>query len=81
MDVKVLGPGCTRCKKLFEATAQAIAQVGVQATLTKVENLQEMMAYNIMSTPALVVDGVVKLSGRVPSVDEVATILRGNNPA
>ncbi len=72
MDIKVLGPGCAKCKKLYEATQAAVAQAGVQATVTKVEQLQEIMAFNIMSTPALVIDGVVKSTGRVPSAAELA---------
>ncbi len=71
MDVKVLGPGCAKCKKLYEATQKAIAQAGVPATLTKVEKLEEIMAFQIMSTPALVIDGVVKSSGRIPSSAEI----------
>ncbi len=76
MDVKVLGPGCAKCKKLYEATQKAIAQAGVPATLTKVEKLDEIMAFQIMSTPALVIDGVVKSSGRIPSTTELESWLK-----
>lgn len=71
MEVKVLGPGCAKCKKLYEAAERAIAQAGVTVTLTKVEKLDEIMAFAIMSTPALVIDGVVKASGRIPSPAEL----------
>ncbi len=74
--MKVLGPGCPRCKKLYEATQAAVAQAGVRATVTKVESLQEIMKYDIMSTPALVIDGVVKAAGRVPSPAELAGWLK-----
>ncbi len=76
MDVKVLGPGCQRCKKLYEAAQAAVAQTGVEATVTKVESLQEIMKYSIMSTPALVIDGVVKAAGRIPASAELAGWLR-----
>ncbi len=81
MDIKVLGPGCARCKKLYEAAQAAVVQAGVQATITKVEQLQEIMAFNIMSTPGLVIDGVVKSSGRVPSPAEIAGWLEDRGAA
>jgi small redox-active disulfide protein 2 len=81
MDVKVLGPGCAKCKKLYEATEKAIGHTGVAATLTKVEKLDEIMAFDIMSTPALVIDGVVKSSGRIPSAAELEGWLRASHAA
>lgn len=75
MKIEILGTGCTKCKALFEATKEAVAQSGKFAQIEKVEDIQKIMGYGVMSTPALVVDGVVKLSGRVPSADEVKRVL------
>ena len=75
MDIKVLGTGCTKCKSLEQATREAIAKTGVEANVTKVEDILEIMQYGIMSTPALVVDGQIVVKGRVPSVDEISKIL------
>jgi len=73
MDVKVLGTGCAKCRKLFAEAEQAVAQSGVPATLTKVEKLDEIMSYGVMMTPALVVDGEVKSSGRIPKAAEIVS--------
>ncbi len=75
MDVRVLGPGCARCKQLYEATDKAIKQLGLAATLTKVEKLTEIAAYNVLMTPALVIDGQVKAAGRVPGTAELTSLL------
>ncbi len=75
MEIKVLGTGCTKCKSLEQATREAIAKTGVDANVTKVEDILEIMQYGIMSTPALVVDGQIVVKGRVPSVDEISKIL------
>ena len=75
MDVKVLGPGCAKCKQLFEETDKAIKQLGLAATLTKVEKLTDIAAYNVLMTPALVIDGQVKAAGRVPSAAELTNLL------
>jgi small redox-active disulfide protein 2 len=75
MNIKVLGPGCANCAKLEDVTRQAVAQLGIDAEVTKVSDVAEIMGYGVMSTPALVIDGELKLSGRVPSVDEVAGII------
>jgi len=73
MEIKVLGTGCAKCKKLYEEAERAIAGAGVEATLTKVEDIREIMRFRVMATPALVIDGEVKASGRVPSVAEMVT--------
>ncbi|WP_277641839.1 thioredoxin family protein [Wolinella succinogenes] len=75
MKIEILGTGCAKCKALFEVTKEAVAQSGKFAQIEKVEDIQKIMGYGVMSTPALVVDGVVKLSGRVPSADEVKRVL------
>ena len=75
MDLKILGTGCSKCKKLEEVTKTAADQLGIQYTIEKVTDLEKIMAYSIMSTPALVVDGTVKVSGRVPSVEDIKKFL------
>jgi len=75
MDIKVLGPGCPKCKTLEKLTREVIEQNSIQATITKVEDIMEIMNYNVMSTPALVVNGKVEVKGRVPSAEEIKQIL------
>ena len=67
VEVKVLGTGCAKCEKLYAEAERAIAASGVEATLRKVESMDEIMSYGVMMTPALVVDERVLSSGRVPS--------------
>jgi len=75
MNVKVLGPGCQRCKKLYEETAKAIQQLGLTADLAKVEAMDEILKYRILATPGLVIAGEVKSAGRIPSQQEITTWL------
>ena len=75
MDVKILGPGCMKCKELYEETDKAIKQLGIAATITKVHQISEIMAYKILMTPALVIDGEVKVAGRVPTAAELTSWL------
>ena len=72
MEIKVLGTGCPNCKRLEKLTRQAVSDLGVEATVVKVEDLDKIMAYDILSTPALVIDENVVASGRVPRKDEIA---------
>ena len=76
MKIEILGTGCTKCKNLEEATKQAVAKIGGFHEVKKVEDIVEIMNYGVMSTPALVVDGVVKSSGKVLSVDDVFNLLK-----
>ncbi len=76
MDIKILGTGCAKCKKLYKNTEKAIKKTGVDASLEKVEDLQDIMSYNVMSTPAIVIDGEVKVSGKLVSPDEIAEFLK-----
>jgi small redox-active disulfide protein 2 len=76
MRIEVLGMGCAKCKKLAEVTAQAVQDLALEAEIVKVEEAKEIMKYNILSTPGLVVDGQLKAAGRVPSLDEVKGFLR-----
>ncbi len=71
IDVRVLGPGCANCRRLYAEAQKAIAQLSAPATLTKVEDVKEIMSYKILALPALVIDGKVKSAGRVPTVAEI----------
>ncbi len=75
MKIEILGTGCSKCHKLYAATEEAIASTGTQAELTKVEDLSEIMKRGVMVTPALMVDGVIKVSGKVPKPAEIAKLL------
>ncbi len=75
MEIKVLGTSCAKCKSLEKVTRDAVEKTGVSATITKVEDIVEIMQYGIMSTPALVIDGEVVVKGKVPSVDEISKLL------
>ena len=75
MNIQILGTGCPKCKSLEKATREVVAQNGIDATVTKVEDIVEIMSFNVMTTPALVVDGKVVVKGRIPSMDELTQIL------
>ncbi|MDD3056564.1 MAG: thioredoxin family protein [Aliarcobacter sp.] len=77
MKIEILGTGCSKCKTLEEVTKQAVAKIGGFHEIKKVEDIVEIMNYGVMSTPALVVDGMVKSSGKVLSVDEVIKLIQG----
>ncbi len=75
MIIKVLGPGCTNCKNLERVTREAVDGLGLDATIEKVEDYAAIIGYGVMSTPALVVDEKVVVSGRVPKVAEIRELL------
>ncbi|TLT02837.1 thioredoxin family protein [Aliarcobacter cibarius] len=75
MKIEILGTGCSKCKALEEATSKAVARIGGFHEIVKVEDMIEIMNYQIMSTPALVVDGEVKSAGKLLSVDDIVKIL------
>ena len=75
MEIKILGPGCPKCKTLDKLTREVVAKNGINAKITKVEDIMEIMKYGVMSTPALVVDEKVIVMGRVPSSDEIKQLL------
>jgi len=75
MEIKILGTGCAKCKKLEENTKEAVKELGINATVKKIEDIPSIMAYGVMMTPALVVDEQVKFAGRVPSAKEIAEYL------
>ena len=75
MDIKVLGTGCSSCQTLERRVREAIDQTGSDASVEKIEDMQEIMQYNVMSMPALVVDGEVEAAGQTPSVKELTDLL------
>ncbi|MBM4093476.1 MAG: thioredoxin family protein [Planctomycetes bacterium] len=74
--VQVLGPGCAKCEKLKKNVEEAVRKTGVEASVEKVTDINVITGFGVMMTPALVVDGEVKLVGKVPSVDEIAKLLQ-----
>ncbi len=79
MIIQVLGTGCTKCKVLYETVTKAVAETGVEAMVEKVEDIQKILTYNVLMTPGLVIDGYVKVAGRVPSLEEVKKLLMEAN--
>ena len=75
MEIKVLGVGCAKCKATYAVIEKVVQEQGLDATLIKVEDIMELLNYNIMATPAVVIDGEVKLKGHVPTENEVKKIL------
>lgn len=75
MEIKVLGPGCNKCKTTYQVIEKVIRENNLDVKLTKVDDIMEIMNYNIMVTPAVVVDGEVRLKGQVPSEGDVKKIL------
>ena len=73
--VKILGAGCAKCTQTEAVVREAIEKFGIDADVQKVEDIQEIIQYNVLSTPAVVVDEVVKLKGRVPTINEVKEVL------
>lgn len=71
MKIEILGTGCPKCQKLYEQVQEAVHKEGIEAEITKVTNIKDISNYGVMLTPALVIDGAVKASGKVPSVDEI----------
>ena len=78
MEIKVLGTGCANCKTLEKSVNVAVAEMNIAATVVKEEDIQKIMAYGVMRTPALVINGKVVLSGRVPSSKELKEIIEIN---
>ncbi len=76
MKIKVLGAGCAKCKSLEKQTRKAVEKAGIEAEIEKVEDIVEIMKYNVMLTPALVVDEKVISSGKILSVDEIINLLK-----
>lgn len=81
MKIEILGTGCPKCKQTAEAVRRAVEQAGIDATIHKVEDIREIMKFKVLMTPAVAVDGKVKFSGRVPTVDEVMGLLANGEKA
>jgi len=75
MIIKILGTGCPKCQALEANTKQALGELKMEATVEKVTEIQDIMSYGVIGTPALVVDEKVEVSGRIPDVSEIKTIL------
>ena len=75
MKLEVLGTGCSKCKTLYEAVQAAVKEKGIEAEIIKIEDIPSIMKYGVMSTPALVIDGKVALSGKTMSAAEITTLL------
>ena len=73
--LQILGTGCPKCRKLAETTEEAAKSLGLEYRMEKVTDIRAIMGFGVMMTPALAVDGVVKVSGKVPSADEMKKIL------
>lgn len=75
MEIKVLGPGCAKCKSTYNAIEKVIRENNLDVKLVKIDDIEQIMNYNIMTTPAVVVDEEVKIKGHVPSKSEVRKLL------
>ncbi len=75
MEIRILGTGCPKCHKLEEETRQVVAEMGLECSIEKVTELKDIMSYGVMLTPALVVDGEVKVVGKVPAREEIRKLL------
>lgn len=75
-NIKVLGPGCPKCKTTYNNVLEALKQTGIQADVTKIEDIEEMMKYNVLMTPVLMIDEVIKVKGRVADVNEIKVLLQ-----
>ena len=73
--IQVLGPGCSKCKVLFDHADQAARELGLEYEIEKVTDISTIMGYGVMTTPALVVNGEIKLAGRAPSVEQLKLVL------
>ena len=76
MKIEILGAGCQKCNTLYNTAKEAAKELGIAAEFVKVEDFKEIMKYGVMNTPALVVDGVVKVAGKVPSKEEIKALLK-----
>jgi len=75
MIIQILGTGCGKCRTLYEVANKAVQETGVDGQVEKVEDIEKIMAYNILMTPGLAINGQVKAAGRIPSLDEMKRII------
>ena len=71
MKITVFGPGCAKCRQLYENAQKAVAEAGIDADVTKIEDLQEISRHNVFMTPAIIIDGKIKSSGKVVKPDQI----------
>ena len=76
MEIKVIGEGCEKCDKLYENTCLAVKELGLEASIDKVEGLMDIVRLGVMTTPSVMVDGKLIISGRVPKVKEIIKLLK-----
>ncbi|MBL7105064.1 MAG: TM0996/MTH895 family glutaredoxin-like protein [Bacteroidales bacterium] len=75
MEIKILGTGCSKCKTLEKLTREVVAETGIEANISKIEDIMQIMNYGVVSIPALVIDEKVVIKGRVPSAKEIKKVL------
>ncbi|HQM45292.1 MAG TPA: thioredoxin family protein [Smithellaceae bacterium] len=77
MKIEILGTGCDKCQKLEDLVNDVVKTTGVQAEITKVKDIKKIMTYGVMTTPGLVVDGQVKVAGKMPTAEQVKGWIKG----
>ena len=77
MKIEILGTGCAKCHKLEELVRETVKAEGISADISKVDDIKKIMRYGVMTTPALVIDGKVKVAGKLPSSEEIKQLLDG----
>ena len=75
MKIQVMGPGCAKCNQVADNAANAAAELGIECEIEKITDFNDMMKYGVMMTPALAIEGDVKCVGKVPTVDEIKSML------
>jgi small redox-active disulfide protein 2 len=75
MKIEILGTGCPKCKKLFEAVQTAVNEMNIDAEIIKITQIKEIINYGVMTTPALAIDGKVVIAGKLPSIDEIKKLI------
>jgi len=78
-QIKVLGTGCPKCKITYNNVLEALKQLGMEANVTKIEDIEEMMKYNVLTTPVLMIDDVMKVKGRIAQIDEIKELLKNTD--
>lgn len=75
-EIKVLGPGCPKCKTTYSNVLEALKKTGIEANVEKVEDIEEMMKYNVLTTPVLMIDEQIRIKGRIAQVSEIVELLK-----
>lgn len=74
-QIKVLGTGCSKCKTTYNNVLEALKQTGIEANVEKIEDIEELMKYNVLTTPVLMIDDVAKVKGRIADINEIKQLL------